>query len=90
MYDPLSDASAIKSFHLICLRPPAMIWIKASKALEDQRMKNVRDQFSDQEKSQLSYLGSMLGRPNTPEEQELEDILEASEKAARIKSSRQE
>ena len=50
-------------------------------------MKNLRDEFSDEEKQHLSYLGSMLGRPNTPEEQELEDILEALEKAARIKAA---
>jgi hypothetical protein len=50
-------------------------------------LKNLRDEFSGEEKEHLSYLGSMLGRPNTPEEQEMEDILEAAEKAARIKSS---
>ncbi len=27
-----------------------------------------------------------MGRPNTPEEQEIEDILDALEKAARIKA----
>lgn len=43
-------------------------------------MKNLRDKFTDEEKQQLSYLGSMLGRPNTPEEQEMEDILDAMEK----------
>jgi hypothetical protein len=53
-------------------------------------MKNLRDEFSDEEKSQLSYLGSMLGRPNTPEEQEIEDILDALEKAARITAGRDE
>ena len=47
------------------------------------RMKNLNDQFSDEEKEHLSYLGSMLGRPNTPEEQEIEDILDALEKASR-------
>jgi hypothetical protein len=40
----------------------------------------VRPVIPDEEKEHLSYLGSMLGRPNTPEEQELEDILEAMEK----------
>ncbi len=50
-------------------------------------MKNLNDQFSDEEKQHLNYLGSMLGRPNTPEEQELEDILEAMEKSARSKAS---
>jgi hypothetical protein len=50
-------------------------------------MKNVTDQFSDEEKQHLSYLGSMLGRFNTPEEQELEDILEAMEKSARSGAS---
>ncbi len=49
-------------------------------------MKNLNDQFSDEEKRHLNYLGSMMGRPNTPEEQELEDILEALEKAARTKA----
>lgn len=43
-------------------------------------MKNLRDQFSDEEKRHLSYLSSMIGRPNTPEEQEIEDIWEAMEK----------
>jgi hypothetical protein len=43
-------------------------------------MKNLHEQFSDEEQQQhLNYLGSMLGRPNPPEEQELEDILEAME-----------
>jgi hypothetical protein len=50
-------------------------------------MKNLNDEFSDEEKQHLNYLGSMLGRPNTPEEQELEDILEALEKAARTKAT---
>jgi hypothetical protein len=49
-------------------------------------MKNLNDQFSDEEKQHLNYLGSMLGRPNTPEEQEMEDILDALEKAARTKA----
>jgi hypothetical protein len=43
-------------------------------------MKNLNDQFSDEEKQHLNYLGSMMGRPNTPEEQDLENILEAMEK----------
>lgn len=44
-------------------------------------MKNLHEQFSDEEQQHhLNYLGSMLGRPNPPEEQELEDILEAMEK----------
>jgi len=51
------------------------------------KMENLNDQFSDEEKQHLNYLGSMLGRPNTPEEQELEDILEAMEKSARSKAS---
>jgi rubrerythrin len=42
-------------------------------------MKNLHEQFSDEEQQHLNYLGSMLGRPNPPEEQELEDILEAME-----------
>jgi hypothetical protein len=45
------------------------------------KMKNLHEQFSDEEKQHLNYLGSMMGRPNTAEEQELEDILEAMEKA---------
>jgi hypothetical protein len=44
------------------------------------KMKNLNDQFSDEEKQHLRYLGSMMGRRNTLEEQELEDILEAMEK----------
>jgi hypothetical protein len=43
-------------------------------------MKNLRDQFSDEEQNHLNYLGSRLRRPNTPEEQELENISEAVEK----------
>jgi hypothetical protein len=43
-------------------------------------MKNLNDQFSDEEKQHLNYLGSMLGRPNTPEEQEMEAIWDAMEK----------
>ena len=50
------------------------------------KMKNLRDQFSDEEKQHLNYLGSMMGRPNTAEEQEIEDILDALEKAARTKA----
>jgi hypothetical protein len=46
-------------------------------------MNNLRDQFSDEEKQNLNYLGSMLGRPNTPEEQEMENILEAMEKGCK-------
>ena len=46
-------------------------------------MKNLYVQFSEEEKQHLNYLGSMLGRPNMPEEQEIEDILDALEKAAR-------
>jgi hypothetical protein len=56
-----------------------MNWIKHLQLL-GKRMKNLRNQFSDEEKQHLNYLGSMLGRPNTPEEQELEDILDAMEK----------
>lgn len=43
-------------------------------------MKNLRDTFTNEEKQYLDYLGSMMGRPNTPEEQEMENILEAMEK----------
>jgi predicted DNA-binding protein len=43
-------------------------------------MKNLHEQFSDEEKQHLNYLGSMMGRPNTTEEQAMEDILEAMEK----------
>jgi hypothetical protein len=49
-------------------------------------MKNLRDEFSDEEKQYLDYLGRMMGRPNTSEEQEMEDILDALEKAARTKA----
>jgi hypothetical protein len=43
-------------------------------------MKNVPEQFTNEEKQYLDYLGSMMGRPNTSEEQEMENILEAMEK----------
>ena len=52
-------------------------------------MKNLYVQFSEEEKQHLNYLGSMLGRPNMPEEQEIEDILDALErKAARTKTGK--
>ena len=50
-------------------------------------MKNLYVQFSEEEKQHLNYLGSMLGRPNTPEEQEIEDIVDALEKAARTSTA---
>jgi hypothetical protein len=61
-------------------------------------MKNLRDQFSDEEKQHLNYLGSMMGRPNTPEEHEIENIWAAMEKGrkrtrnrtCRIKTRRSE
>ena len=56
-----------------------MTWIKAIQLL-GKRMKNLRDTFTNEEKQYLDYLGSMMGRPNTPEEQEMENILEAMEK----------
>ena len=40
-------------------------------------MKKVSDLFTDEEKKQLSYLGSMLRREPTKEEQETQMILEA-------------
>jgi hypothetical protein len=46
-------------------------------------MKNVPEQFTNEEKQYLDYLGSMMGRPNTSEEQEMENILEAMEKGRR-------
>jgi hypothetical protein len=56
-----------------------MIRIKAIPLL-GKRMKNLRDKFTDEERQYLNYLGSMMGRPNTSEEQEMENILEAMEK----------
>jgi hypothetical protein len=56
-----------------------MIRIKAIQLL-GKRMKSLRDKFTNEEKQYLNYLGSMMGRPNTPEEQEMENILEAMEK----------
>ena len=50
-------------------------------------MKNLYVQFGEEENQHLNYLGSMLGRPNTPEEQEIEDILDALEKAARTSTA---
>ena len=50
-------------------------------------MENLNDQFSEEEKQHLNYLGSMLGRPNTPEKQEIEDSLDALEKAARTSTA---
>jgi len=40
-------------------------------------MKKVSDLFTDEEKKHLSYLGSMLSRPNTPFEEEVQRILDA-------------
>ena len=51
-------------------------------------MKNLYVQFGEEENQHLNYLGSMLGRPNTPEEQEIEDSLDALEKAARTKTGK--
>jgi hypothetical protein len=42
-------------------------------------MKNLRDEFSNEEKQHLNYLGSLVGRPNTPEEQDIQDIWEGME-----------
>jgi hypothetical protein len=40
-------------------------------------MKKTSDLFTDEEKKQLSYLGSMLRRESTEEEQEQQRILDA-------------
>ena len=45
-------------------------------------MKNLNEQFSDEEKQHLNY----LGRPNTPGEQKMEDILEPKEKGSHSKA----
>jgi hypothetical protein len=42
-------------------------------------MKKISELFSDEEKKQLSYLGSTLSRPNTPFEEEVQRILDAEE-----------
>jgi hypothetical protein len=42
-------------------------------------MKKVSELFSDEEKKHLSYLGSMLSRPNTPFEEKVQRILDAAE-----------
>jgi hypothetical protein len=39
-------------------------------------MKKISDLFTDEEKKQLSYLGSMLRREPTSEEQEQQQILD--------------
>jgi hypothetical protein len=38
---------------------------------------SIQGRFSDEEKRQLSYLGSMLSRPNAPFEEEVQEILDA-------------
>jgi hypothetical protein len=43
-------------------------------------MSETTDKFTKEEQDHLSYLGSMLSRPNDPMEEELERILEAQEK----------
>jgi hypothetical protein len=40
-------------------------------------MSKMYDLFSDEEKKQLSYLGSMLSRSNTPFEEEVQRIIDA-------------
>jgi hypothetical protein len=42
-------------------------------------MKKISELFSDEDKKQLSYLGSNLSRPNTPFEEEVQRILDAEE-----------
>ena len=37
---------------------------------------SIKDKFSDEEKKRLSYLGSMLSRPNTPFDDEVQRILD--------------
>jgi hypothetical protein len=41
-------------------------------------MSKMYDLFSDEEKKQLSYLGSMLSRPNTPFEEEVQRVIDAA------------
>jgi hypothetical protein len=44
-------------------------------------MKKISELFSGEEKKHLSYLGSILSRPNTPFEQAIQDILDAAEES---------
>jgi hypothetical protein len=67
-------------------RSPEAFGRGGRKSKDISKMENLRNQFSDEEKQHLNYLGSMMGRPNTPEEQEIEDILDALDKAARTKA----
>jgi hypothetical protein len=41
-------------------------------------MKEISDLFTDEEKKQLSYLGSMLSRPNTSFEEEVQRVIDAA------------
>jgi hypothetical protein len=42
-------------------------------------MKEISDLFSDEEKKQLSYLGSMLRREPTQEEEDFQKVVDAVE-----------
>ena len=76
-----SDRSALVNYAADGRRSPEALGRGGRKSKGISKMKNPRDQFSDEGKQHLNYLGSMMGRPNTPEEQEIEDIWEAMEKA---------
>jgi len=39
---------------------------------------SIKDLFNSEEREHLTYLGSMLSRPNTPFEQEVQDLLDAA------------
>jgi hypothetical protein len=55
---------------------------KTKAAAANVPMKKVSELFTDEEKKQLSYLGSMLSRPNTPFEEEVQRILDAEDSEA--------
>jgi hypothetical protein len=67
--DKLGETERSFGGHFSCNRP-------CPKALSQTPMKKISDLFTDEEKKQLSYLGSMLRREPTSEEQEQQQILD--------------
>jgi len=51
---------------------------KAAATQVQSSMSKISDLFSDEEKKHLNYLGSMLSRPNTPFEEEVQRVIDAA------------
>jgi hypothetical protein len=63
-------------FHLRCGRGDHLERSRNQSGSNRSPMKRISDLFTDEEKKQLSYLGSMLRREPTSEEQEQQQILD--------------